>query len=661
MFARVLLVFVMLSAAARAEPPRDAFGDPLPEGAKARIGTMRLARNDQAWARGALAPDGKHFVVPTDEGVERVEVKTGKTELWLTAKPDKPTREDRLVLSADGTKLMRYSADEVSIWDARAGKLLNRVFPTDDPGRPKFQARPALSADGSAFAFSMFDRDQKRDQAIVWAVGAGRRKLEVPYELNWARLELSGDGKLLAVWGEVPDRSGLAMQFWDVTNGKKLTGLTLKTGAAWPYAGPTFARDGTVALADDTGKVRLIDPRTGREVRKLSPKAVPLSSVQFAPDSKAVLFATNGDEGVLWDVETDQRIFAAKLPRERVNNPHGAVFVGNRSVAYWCSSTRLYVTDLQSGKPLSVDGVPNLIYLSLTFTPDGKEVLAPTGVQTEWAVARYDATTGKPLGTRTFAVEGEKRFASHYLTLYSSTKLKVMGRDGSDYLFEPHTGKFLAKGARKPGASDATLTEDGELELVRLGERNKPSKFAVGKPGAAKPLCEIELLSAFELKAALNPKGTRLVTLADRATLTVWELPSGKKVSETKIGNFMGKLIPISETAVITDDDTGDAPPVVRDIATGKILCTFDTRLNAHTPGGAISPDKRLIAFGGFQSGVPEVWVFDTSSGKLLKAFCGHAGYPHLFAFSPDGRTLASAAQDQTVLLWDVSGLLPAK
>lgn len=662
MCARVLFACVLLCAVARAEPPRDNFGDPLPEGAKARIGTSRLARLDQAWGRGALTPDGKHFVVPTDEGVERVEVKTGHTERWLDAKPEKPSNEDRLVLSADGTKLMRHSGEEVSIWDTRNGKMLNRVF--------RKGGRPALSADGSTFAFASYDAEQKQTEVVVWTVGAQRRKIDVPVQpLSGVCPELSADGKLLAVWGLRPSDlwpSETEIQFWDATNAKKLAALTLERVAARSFSGLTFGRDGTVALTDADGKIQLIDPRTGREVRKLNTKAIPYSRVQFAPDLKAMLFATNSEERVLWDVETDKRIFAARLPHGHHNNPKGAVFVGNRSVAHWHAGTCLHVSDLQSGKLLSVDGVPNLVYRSLTFTPDGKEVLAPAVAQpgvdySEWVVARYDATTGKPLGTRTLVVEGEKQFRSTFLTLCSSTKLTAIGRDGYDYLFEAHTGKFLAKGARRPGRTDATFTEDGELELVRLGTaRNERAKFTVGKPGASNPLCEIELLSPFELKARLTPKGTRLLTLPDRSTLAVWDMPSGKKVGETKVENFMGKLIPISETAVITDQASGDAPPVVRDIATGKVLCTFDTRLNAHTPGGAVSPDGRLIAFGGSQSVIPEVWVFDTTTGKLLKAFRGHAGYASRFAFSPDGRTLASAAQDQTVLLWNVSGLLPA-
>lgn len=66
----------------------------------------------------------------------------------------------------------------------------------------------------------------------------------------------------------------------------------------------------------------------------------------------------------------------------------------------------------------------------------------------------------------------------------------------------------------------------------------------------------------------------------------------------------------------------------------------------------AYSPDGQLIASG--SEGENSIKIWDVTSGKIIGKLEGHANQTTALIFNDDGKKLMSAAQDNSVMYWDL-------
>jgi WD40 repeat protein len=233
----------------------DQYGDRLPAGALARIGTTRL--RDRAWDL-AFSPDNK-----------------------------------LLVSAGDGLRL----------WDVQTGELLH-VFPHASPRRVAFSPDGKLLASGGwAGEVLLFDLASRRETA---------RLLSPQEEIH--ALAFSPDGRLLASAGNDRSRKDQNARVWDVASGKLLWKLQAHDG--FTYSMIISADGKTLVTGGDDGTIRFWDVPTRQETRRFQGHSGQVMSLALSADGKTLVSAglkgKDPDEVNAWDVPTGKNVFKLK-------------------------------------------------------------------------------------------------------------------------------------------------------------------------------------------------------------------------------------------------------------------------------------------------------------------------------------------------------------
>jgi WD40 repeat protein len=666
----------MVRAAAPPPPARDLLGDPLPAGARARLGTSRLVQLGVSGL--ALSPNGKLLASVDRAGnVCLWEPATGKLRWQRTTAIQRGSAPSFKLLdfSADGKLLAAACADRrVVVWEVESGRHRAEVTVSCRPHVVRF------APDGRHLAIGGYD-----DSVLVWDSQGKNPPARYGDFKSVETLAYSSDGKtLFSVHRNLPNDRELSCIVWAVGTAKQQA----RHEVPWQHFSPALAPDGrALAVAYAGGKeIRLYDPATGKVLRRTQAEADYASGMAFSADGATLTAKSRDGRARLWDVATGKLLRRFQASSAEIDYVALSADGKRLALAGWADEA-IHIWDLSG--PVSRELAGGLVghrsgWLTVAFSADGKDVLTvsrdPVQSTPVWNWARWSFRRWQPGTGRQLAVTEQNPGGQVRATVFSRDRrlLAVVTHEGTLRLWDVEAAKEL----RRWKVPTSDFTTGGGPNMIRQPRMaiNDLVFSADGKVLLATQQKEIHRWDVSTGKALptfqVGQQGNRYIASArcvpapdgQSLLLLLWEGFATRLVligatSGRELRQFPPQRNSIQAVAFSPDGRTlalggpvarGKPSPVqLLEVASGRQRGQMLGAPVWHS-ALAFSPDGRFLAGGAYQ-GV-HVWRVDT--GRHVRQFTGHQSRVDSLAFAPDGRRLASAGLDSTALVWDLDPLI---
>lgn len=541
----------------------------------------------------------------------------------------------KVAFTPDGRHVISGTfAGDLRIWDASSG----RVVATADFQDPRRHLAGSMAIDPAKGRFAVAWKNGKVE---IWDIHLKRVTFTATVTATNEPPDVTFGpaGELLCIG--MDDRP---TRVFDVDRGCEI--LEIEKAKNERVFDGRFSPDGRwIVTCGRQTSLRLLNARTGEEIRVFPGLGRRINDVQFSPDCTRLFTASQDGVIDVWNVATGRPTMtlqglstqgSAVLP-----SPDGRLLVcalTDRTVRVWDASLRQRTRTL----------IRHLWTVSrVAFSPNGDWIA--TGSD-DGAVVLWNARTGRNLLAMTGHVGGVASIAFSP----DSASLASGSRDGTIRLWDPtagerrltlegHEKQVLAIAFDADGRCLASACEDGTAKIwdVRTGKVQRSFPDGGGGvhcmtyspdgrcllTGAADGIVRLRDARSDAVLLTLvghagpvhavsvSPDGRSIVTAGDDATVRVWDAPTGEPKHVMK-GHF------------------------------GPVL------------GVAFGPDGRRIVSGGADCTVRE---WDAESGIELCQHREHSDQVCCVAFSPDGREIVSGSADKTAKVWEASpGTIPS-
>jgi WD40 repeat protein len=701
----LILPFESPAESSAKHPRTDRFGDPLPPGAIARLGTIRLRPGGQV-SHLAFSLDGKRIASWSFNNRS-----SNRLSIWDTA-TGRELRSVELSGRYIGVMMFTWLTDGrgLAVLNAGDGEPYVWNFTNEKQSPPPIAQRTgpvkmekkadhedveydncfAIAPNGKLLAVGRAGTLDRERPIFLREPATGRRAKELKTLRQLGRqpgscesLLFTADGRSLLVFSGSPQAERNTLIIWDVAGGKKIRQMTVPQAQGCRAVSPD---DKTLALGLADGTAHLWDLTTGRERRSWVVTAAKPARGQS--NLAAVTFSTDGKHLITAGRDNILRIWETASGREaRVMSGHHswvealAVSPDGKHIASGGQDGQIRIWDAATGADACPLDSPSYYLWRVVVAPDGKRVVTsgPDGTVRLWDGATGRQTQRIDAGSRlTVALS----FTRDGKTIVGSRDRRLCFWDTATgntvRLPEPMTNHPCTWAGFSPDGKTVVTAHEGEISIWEwpAGRLAHRLELRANEDNPGKTMCS---------GLALSPDGRRFITICrrvraggpptgeERAAVDLWDVASGKRLRRLRSSPTDGfqDVVFTPDGAELLLADGRSIPYGVKpdakvlagalsllDVRTGRTRREFpaadkaDQGEHRFLHAIACSPDGRTVA-GVENDG--SILLFEIATGLRRQQLTGHRGQVISLAFTPGGKRLVTASEDSTGLVWDVS------
>ncbi|MFO0806888.1 MAG: WD40 repeat domain-containing serine/threonine-protein kinase [Gemmataceae bacterium] len=443
-----------------------------------------------------------------------------------------------------------------------------------------------------------------------------------------------------------------------------------------PASHDQFASDGSCSLHTVRAKPELWSHVTGQITSAKPPDGEVWQELGLSSDGGAIIASRTAYMARAWSLASREPL---PLPAPGAGfrppfSPDGGLIasIGSDQRSVSLSST---VTGKRVGNPMRVP----LAVLQSRFTPDGRRLV----VTTKGGTAAYLFDTGN--GNAVGAPWQHTATISSVVFSPDGSRIATLGNDRTVQVWDAATGRGIGLPLWHNGPVKVGVFGPRQM-LVTAGSDHHARVWAA-ETGSLTALSPAH--KGVVSTAAFHPDGTIVATGGDDGVTHLWDPFTGQPVAPDLTGTASVKWLFFSQdgrclTVVGADgririwDVSRSAGPVRFKIAgqllrarwnpdSSSVLATSNGEAELRTPDGrhlhsllvqlplvdaVFGPAGRVIT--AEASGLARIW--DAATGKPVGEAMRHPQAVRSLAISPNGRLVATTADDNIVRLWDGDG-----